>query len=281
MSSFDRATGRPEAAHSPLGGRAPRSGDPGGAPASGSRFIPREELEGFATWRPHAFDNTPASAHGVRSSHNDAQRAAAEQAAMQSSRQAGYQDGYRDGLVALESFKQSFAAQMTAQLGALLAAFDAELAQLETQIADSVAASATSLARQVVRSELATRPELVAAVAAQAVEAVLLSAKHIRVHVHPDDLALVQQGAADTLAARSARLMADAAVSRGGCRIESDIGRIDAAIETRWLQAQTLLSSPSPWKGEGRDGGDVWLVPDVCPTPTPTLPLSGGDSEQP
>jgi flagellar assembly protein FliH len=204
----------------------------------GSRFIPREELDGFATWRPHAFDDAAAG----RPTRDDArQKAAADAAAIHGARQAGYQDGYRDGLVALDSFKQSFAAQMTAQLGALVGAFDAAFAQLESQIADSVAASATALARQVVRSELATRPELVATVASQAVEAVLLSAKHIRVHVHPDDLALVRQGAADALAARGARLLADAAVSRGGCRIESDLGRIDAGIETRWAQAAATL----------------------------------------
>jgi flagellar assembly protein FliH len=203
-----------------------------------SRFIPREELEGFAAWRPHAFDD---AAHPAK---NDAQRAASEQAAAHSARQAGYQDGYRDGLVALESFKQAFAMQMSAQLGALVAAFDAEFAQLESSMADSVAASAAALARQVVRSELATRPELVATVAAQAVEAVLLSAKHIRVHVNPADLPLVQQGAADALAARGARLLPDATVSRGGCRVDSDIGRIDASIDARWSQAAATLGQP-------------------------------------
>jgi flagellar assembly protein FliH len=241
MSSSDSrtATGRPERSDSPVGGRAPRSGDLGGS--QHTRFIPREELEGFATWRPHAFDDPSSPLQGARSPRDNAQRAASDQAALQGARQAGYQDGYRDGLVALESFKQSFAAQMTAQLGALVAAFDAEFAGLESQIADSVAASATALARQVVRSELVQRPELVATVAAQAVEAVLLSAKHIRVHVNPDDLALVKEGAADALAARSARLMADATVSRGGCRVESDLGRIDAGIETRWAQAAATL----------------------------------------
>ena len=221
------------------GARAPSGGDPGAS--AHARFIPREELEGFASWRPHAFDDATAS---TRSPRDEAQRAAGHAAALNGARQAGYQDGYRDGLVALENFKQAFAAQMTAQIGALVSAFDAAFAQLESQIADTVAASATALARQVVRSELVTRPELVAAVAAQAVEAVLLSAKHIRVHVHPDDLALVQQGAADALAARSARLLADATVSRGGCRIDSDIGRIDAGIEARWSQAAATLGQP-------------------------------------
>lgn len=211
-----------------------------------ARFIPREELEGFSSWQPGAFGDVPTTRGmpPVKAPVDETQRAAEQQGAVQAARQAGYQDGYRDGLVALESFKQSFAAQMATQLGTLVAGFDAEFAQLEQQIADTVARTATALARQVVRSELAARPELVAAVAAQAVEAVLLSAKHIRVHVHPEDQALVAQGAADVLAARGARLIADTSVSRGGCRVESDLGRIDAGIEARWAQAAESLGQP-------------------------------------
>jgi flagellar assembly protein FliH len=219
------------------------SSERGGGANPYSRFIPREELEGFSSWQPGAFGDVP-STRGmppVKAPVDETQRAAEQQGAVQAARQSGYQDGYRDGLVALDSFKQSFAAQMAAQLGTLVSQFDAEFAQLEQQIADTVARTATALAPQVVRSELAARPELVAAVAAQAVEAVLLSAKHIRVHVHPQDHALVAQGAADVLSARGARLIADAAVSRGGCRVESDLGRIDAGIEARWAQAAESL----------------------------------------
>ncbi len=219
-----------------------------------ARFIPREELEGFAAWQPHSFDEEV----GAR------EQPAADAAALQAARQAGYQDGYRDGLVALEGFKQAFAAQLTAQLGALVASFDAEFARLESQIADGVAASATALARQVVRSEVATRPELVAAVASQAVEAVLLSARHIRVHVHPDDLPLVQQGAADALAARNARVLADAGVSRGGCRIESDLGRIDATIETRWAQAAAALGQALPLHPARGAPDGIVITPDIA-----------------
>jgi flagellar assembly protein FliH len=202
-----------------------------------SRFIPREELKGFTSWRPDAFGDT----------RTDPKRRAADQLGeVQAARQSGYQDGYRDGLAALENFKQSFAQQMAAQLGQLVAAFDAEFARLEQQIAETVAASAVALARQVVRSELVTRPELVATVAAQAVDAVLLSARHLRVQVNPDDLALVERGAADALAARGARLVADAAVARGGCRVESDLGRIDATIESRWAQAAAAFGQDLP-----------------------------------
>lgn len=209
-----------------------------------ARFIPREELDGFAAWRPNAFGDKPDARPAT-----EAQRTAEHQAA----RQAGYQDGYRDGLVALESFKQTFAQQMAAQLAPLLVGFDQAFIDLEAQIADSVARTATALARQVVRSELVARPELVAQVAAEAVNAVLLSARHIRVFVHPDDQALVQAGAADALAARGANLLPDATLARGGCRIESDLGSIDARIETRWAQAAAVLGQALPLN----DGADA------------------------
>jgi flagellar assembly protein FliH len=216
---------------------------------SDARFIPREELKDFTSWQPGSFGEAP----GAKATAS----APDLQAATAAARQAGYQDGYRDGLVALEAFKQSFASQMAAQIGQLVASFDAEFARLESQIADTVAHTATALARQVVRSELETRPELVAAVAAQAVEAVLLSAQHIRVNVHPQDHALVAEGAAEVLAARGARLVTDPTVSRGGCVVESDLGRIDAGIEARWAQAAEQLGQPLGLRDDVIVRGDV------------------------
>ena len=203
-----------------------------------SRFIPREEVEAFSAWCPDAFgDSSPAGAPAT-----EGQRSADQQAAHQD----GYQAGYRDGLVALESFKQTFAQQMAAQLGQLVVAFDAAFVELEGQVAQSVARVATGLARQVVRSELAVRPELVAQVATDAVNAVLLSARHIRVFVHPDDLTLVKDGAGEALSARGAQLLADATLARGGCRIESDLGQIDARVQVRWEQAASAFGQTLP-----------------------------------
>ena len=215
----------------------------GPSPHPYSRFIPREEVNGFSAWQPSAFADNNTTARPS----TEAQRSAEQK----DLRQAGYQDGYRDGLVALESFKQSFAQQMAAQIAPLMNAFDQAFADLEAQIADSVARSATALARQVVRSELVARPELVAQVATEAVNTVLLSARHIRVFVHPDDLLLVQAGAGEAFAARGARLLPESTIARGGCRIESDLGSIDALIETRWTQAAEVLGQPMPLHDEG------------------------------
>jgi flagellar assembly protein FliH len=212
-----------------------------------TRFIPREELGDFASWQPDPFAGRPASPSSQPAPAAPAAPDAAEwQARVAAARQAGYQDGYRDGLVALDNFKQSFAQQATAQVGALLDAFDNQLTALDGELAQALARTAVQLAQQVLRSELTQRPELIAQVAAEAVNAVMLSARHISVHVHPHDLPLVAEGAEEALAARGARLQADPAIERGGVRVDSDVGSIDARIAVRWAQAAAALGSQLP-----------------------------------
>jgi flagellar assembly protein FliH len=211
-----------------------------------TRFIPREELQGFAAWNPGSFGDAPPQP-GTEAEPQEP-TSAEWQAQVAAARQAGYQDGYRDGLAALENFKQTFAAQATAQVGRLIESLDREFGALEARMAEAVAASAVALARQVLRSELQTRPEQVAVVAAEAVSAVLLSARQIVLSVHPDDLPLVAEGAADVLQARGARWVADATIERGGCRVESDLGAVDARISARWQQAAQALGSDQAWE---------------------------------
>lgn len=235
----------------PPGGGAPKPATPY------SRFIPREELNSFAAWKPGALSGGDSAQNAaVQRAEPPAPPAppkpspAEELAAhIRATRTAGYQDGYRDGLVALEGFKQSFASQITAQVGSLMQSYNQQLDALQQDMARALAVSATHLARQMVRSELVQRPELVAAVAQEAVDTLLLSAHHITLRVHPDDHTLVAQGAAEVLAARGARLLPDTAVTRGGCVVESDIGVIDASLEARWRRAAASLGCDESWNG--------------------------------
>lgn len=230
-------------------------------PASAyTRFIPREELGEVASWRPGSFGNggghngAGVNGAGVSAAERAAAAAAVPEpsaaewhARVQAARQGGYQDGYRDGLAALENFKQQFAAQATAQVGTLLDAFDRQLAAMDEKLADTLARTALELAREVVRSELVTHPALVARVTGEALGTVMLSAKHITVLAHPQDLPLIAAGAEETLAARGARLIADAAIERGGVRIDSDVGRVDAGIARRWEQVAAGIAPEVPW----------------------------------
>lgn len=266
-----------------------------------TRFIPREELGGFAAWaigdlgtgdrRSHRDRRASPSAAGARDAAasgtapifrnvgaaREASPAAADPAELvaqqlRAARQGGYQDGYRDGLVALEGFKQSFAAQTTAQVGVWIASFGRELDALQQQMAAGVAAAATELARRVVRSELVAQPERIAAVAEEAIDALLLSARHIAIRVHPDDAKLVAAGAGEAITARGARIVADPAIARGGCRIESDIGGVDARIEERWRQATAAIGGDAPWQ---RDAPAAQAAPVI--DGVPLIPIDAAD----
>ena len=216
-----------------------------------ARFIPREELGDFSNWNPGSFSGEPprsAASNETPAVPPVAEPTAAEWAErLEAARQEAYQDGYRDGLVALEGFKKSHLEQVGAQATRVLQALDAEFDAVHAQLAESVTQVAVQLARQVLRAELHTAPEHIARVAADAVEAVLLNARHITVQVHPQDLPLVGAGAQEVLQARGARLVASPAIERGGCRVESNVGAIDARIAVRWAQAAGALGSTEPW----------------------------------
>ena len=242
--------------------RTPRNVPPpaGSAAAKASvyaRFIPREELSSFAAWEPSDLSGPRRKPGPAIPEPPPVEPAVLIAEQVQSARQGGYQDGYRDGLAALEGFKQSFAQQTTRQVGALLDAIAAQLDGLQQDMAQAIAQTATSLARQVVRDELQTRPELVARVAQEALDTLLLSARHITLRVHPDDHALVADGAGDGVAARGARLVVDARVARGGCLVESDIGVIDASIDTRWRRAAAALGRSESWPDDAAAASDV------------------------
>lgn len=170
------------------------------------------------------------------------------------SRHAGYQDGYRDGLAALEGLKQAQAAQMAAfvsdQVGGLVSELQSRLDALEQQLSGRIAGVALELARQVVRSEISQRPELVVTVAEEALNTLLSSARQVTLNMHPDDYALARGALTEQLASRGARVVADPHVSPGGCVVGSDIAVVDARVEARWLRAAAAMGIRSQW-GEG------------------------------
>jgi len=228
-----------------------------------SRFIPREELSSFASWSFGDVSAARPQNAGPADAEPPADPAALHAQQVRAARQSGYQDGYRDGLVALEGFKQSFAAQTTTQVGALVRSVGEQLDAMQQEMARAIAATAAALARQVLRAELEAHPDRVAIVAEQALDALLLSARHIVLRVHPDDHALIAGVSAEAIAARGARVVSDASIARGGCRVESDIGLVDATIDERWRRAAASLGSELPW----------WDAP--APDPAATEARSG------
>lgn len=231
---------RPRQVPPPQGGSA--------AKPSYGRIIPKEEIgDDVQAWRPEGFGGVPVSRPPISAPTPPEAKAPPPppppdpRQILATVRQQGYQDGLRDGQASAEAFKQSHARLVAAQIGALVQGFDNAFAELEQQFADALTRTSVALAREVVREELRQHPAHIARVAQEAVETLMLSARHVRIRLHPADLPLVEAGAADILQQRGASLIADPGLSRGGCVVESDIASVDAQIERRWALAAAQL----------------------------------------
>ena len=231
-----------------------------------ARFIPREEVGSAVAWVPDSLDvqrrkgGTSAAAPDAEPAPppvDPAEVRATRQAQLQARLAEVFEQGRQMGRdettktmraearEALDTFRRQQASEVGAPVAALLVQFQQGLDGLEHALAQRLAGIAMQMARQVVRSELQTSATLVVDVTQEALAEVLLSARHITVKVHPEDLALIAHGCADAVEARGARLVADTHIERGGCLVESDLGVVDARLSTRWAGAVMAMGSPT------------------------------------
>jgi flagellar assembly protein FliH len=107
------------------------------------------------------------------------------------------------------------------------------LAELDESVLRQLATLAGAIARQLVRRELRTQPEQIIAVIRETVALLPAAARDVRIHLHPEDAALVRERLVEPAAERAWTLVEDPVIARGGCRISSENSSIDAQVETR------------------------------------------------
>lgn len=123
-------------------------------------------------------------------------------------------------------------AEAAAALAEALAIRDRALADAEREVARVALAAAERL----VGEALALAPERIASIVGDEL-ARARRAREVTVRVHPDDAPHVESLRA-LITARAGRpgtfsVRADPAVTRGGCLVETDLGTIDARLETK------------------------------------------------
>jgi flagellar assembly protein FliH len=69
------------------------------------------------------------------------------------------------------------------------------------------------------------------------------------VHLHPDDAALLKAISRDDTALASLpwKIVEDARIERGGCRLETASAELDATLETRWRRVIAALGREDSW----------------------------------
>jgi flagellar assembly protein FliH len=145
--------------------------------------------------------------------------------------QRGYDEGFTQGREdALVAGRQAVQSQVEI-LQRMMLSLTAPFAELDEDVETALLELATAVARQVVRRELATDPELVLAIIREAISLLPVAARRITLQLHPEDARLVQEHMSATLEEGLWRIVEDPACARGGCIVTTEHTRIDASLE--------------------------------------------------
>ena len=148
-------------------------------------------------------------------------RAEAQDARVQAER-AGFEAGKQEGM---------------AQVGALLLAARAQAAHDLDAAKDAAIVLARRMAERIVGRAVELSPELMGAIVAEALHASRARKGPVVLRAHPEDLAAVERERPRWLARVAAgvdvRVVADPAVGRYGCVVETAVGRLDARLDAQ------------------------------------------------
>lgn len=144
--------------------------------------------------------------------------------------------GREAGLKAAKAEMQPAIDQLRAKVAGVAAVLDKlakPLDELDAEVAEQLARLSMSIARQVIRRELRIDPSQVIAVMRETVALLPASVRQVRIHMHPEDAAVIREHLAAPGGDRAWSIAEDPMMSRGGCLVISDSSQIDARIETR------------------------------------------------
>jgi flagellar assembly protein FliH len=123
--------------------------------------------------------------------------------------------------------------QRVAAFDALLSTLERPFEQLDRQVEDEIVALVINMVRQLMRREVRLDPAQIVGVVREALGVLPVSARNIRVVLHPEDATLVREAYAIGDHDQKWQIVEDPVIQRGGCRVTTETSQIDATLDSR------------------------------------------------
>jgi len=144
-------------------------------------------------------------------------------------RREGFAQGQREGYEAgLKEYKDK-----TRCIEQIFQALERPFEQLDNEIEKQLAELAMIVARQLIRRELQIDPGQVVGVVREALAALPLAAREVRLVLAAEDATLVRDALALQGSNNQIQIVEDPVIGRGGCRVLCEASQIDATVESR------------------------------------------------
>jgi len=155
---------------------------------------------------------------------------------MQEGKSAGYRKGMEQGLAESERHVREQLTQLRSVMEKLLQPYQDQQVAIENALYQL----ATDMARSIVGRELLLDSTVIEQVVRDAVAALPVGHRRLRVHLHPQDLKLLQE---KSQLPEEWQLWEDATLTPGGCRVTTEHSHVDFSVEERFSQ---LLGEKNP-----------------------------------
>jgi len=232
-----------------------------------SKIIPKNELSGIQRWQlvpldGEEFDEEEVTPEEVREEvastppltlptaeevEHIYQQARNE--GLEAGKKEGYEAGFAAGQAAGYAEGKAKGEQEAVRLASLGTAFADALGALEQQMAGDLLNLALEMSKQMLREALRVKPEALLPAVQEAMRGLLPNTRQPTLVLHPEDAALVREHLATELSHLPWRIIEDAKMGRGGCRVESENGEVDATMENRWRRLNEALGRNDNWHG--------------------------------
>lgn len=149
----------------------------------------------------------------------------------------GKQEGYQAGFV--EGSKKGYDENVhlievrTTQLVTLLESLSQPFKLLDEQVEQALADLSVKIAKQILHREIELDSGQVIAAVKAAVAALPMASQKVTLYLHPEDAELVRFNLGLDETPSTWVIVEDASITRGGCKVDTEVSHVDATIESR------------------------------------------------
>jgi flagellar assembly protein FliH len=147
----------------------------------------------------------------------------------------GYKDGHVEGVRKGEAELARRIAEVdvkVAALEAIIGTLARPLEELDAEVETELTRLALAVGRHLARRELKIDPTQIIGIIRHTLSLLPLTARNIKIHLHPDDAAIVREKLARSAGEQEWQLAEDPLMARGGCRLSTENSSVDARFES-------------------------------------------------
>ena len=211
---------------------------------------PKELQSAYQRWEMNSFGDERPSVVAKRPPPPELPSQDVIAAIHEEARVAGHEEGraagYADGL----AIGRAEAAAELEHLQSIALTFSGALSAADETIAADVLELALHLARGMLRSALDVKPELIVPIVREAVGYLSVLQQPALLQLNPQDALIIRAAMGEELEKGGWRVVEDAQIARGGCKIDTASNQIDAQAASRWQRLTTALGNNNvEWLG--------------------------------